>query len=143
METWPDFEGWAEVKVISKRKISKRYDALPFISIDAQRDIHQELREKTSYIGKVLSSIEYDEKDVEELEKMVADINEKAVAKSEPLSELKTHLDSLSQSFEGNGQTEITPFPKKIRDLSKRFTVHFGEHASNSFSMEYLSLIHI
>jgi putative ATP-dependent endonuclease of OLD family len=137
METWPDFEGWADVKVISKRQIRKRYDALPFISIDAQRDIHQELREKTSYIGKVLSSIEYDEKDVEELEKMVADINEKAVAKSEPLSELKTHLDSLSQSFEGNGQTEITPFPKKIRDLSKRFTVHFGEHASNSFSMEY------
>ncbi len=137
METWPDFEGWADVKVISKRQIRKRYDALPFISIDAQRDIHQELREKTSYIGKVLSSIEYDEKDVEELEKMVSDINEKAVAKSEPLSELKTHLDSLSQSFEGNGQTEITPFPKKIRDLSKRFTVHFGEHANNSFSMEY------
>jgi|TARA_B100000700_G_scaffold236882_1_gene262932 putative ATP-dependent endonuclease of OLD family len=137
METWPDFDGWSDVKVISKRQIRKRYDALPFISIDAQRDIHQELREKTSYIGKVLSSIEYDENDVDELEKMVADINEKAVAKSEPLSELKTHLDSLSQSFEGNGQTEITPFPKKIRDLSKRFTVHFGEQASNSFSMEY------
>ena len=53
------------------------------------------------------------------------------------MSELKIHLDTLSQSFEGSGQTDITPFPKKIRDLSKRFTVHFGENESNSFSMEY------
>jgi putative ATP-dependent endonuclease of OLD family len=35
------------------------------------------------------------------------------------------------------GQTDITPFPKKIRDLSKRFSIHFGDSASSSFSMEY------
>ncbi|MCG6200036.1 ATP-dependent nuclease [Psychromonas antarctica] len=137
LEAWPEFDGWIDVKTIAKRQIRKRFDALPFISIDAQRDIHQELREKTSYIGKVLASVEYDDEDVKELEKMVADINEKAIVKSEPLSELKTHLDALSQSFEGSGQTDITPFPKKIRDLSKRFTVHFGENEGNSFSMEY------
>ncbi|SMG63255.1 ATP-dependent endonuclease of the OLD family [methanotrophic bacterial endosymbiont of Bathymodiolus sp.] len=137
MESWPDSDGWANVKIIPNRQIRKRFDAIPFISIDAQRDIHQELREKNSYISRVLSSIQYDEKDVEELERLVSDINEKAVAKSESLLELKNHLDSLSQSFEGSGQTEITPFPKKIRDLSKRFTVHFGDQESNSFSMEY------
>lgn len=137
LDTWPEFSVWMSVKTISKRQIRKRFDALPFISIDAQRDIHQELREKTSYIGRVLASVEYDENDVEELERMVADINEKAISKSEPLSELKNHLDTLSQSFKGNGQTDITPFPKKIRDLSKRFTVHFGENENNSFSMEY------
>jgi putative ATP-dependent endonuclease of OLD family len=137
LESWPDSDGWANVKIIPNRQIRKRFDAIPFISIDAQRDIHQELREKNSYISRALSSIQYDEKDVEELERLVSDINEKAVAKSESLLELKNHLDSLSQSFEGSGQTEITPFPKKIRDLSKRFTVHFGDQESNSFSMEY------
>ncbi|EKB27378.1 ATP-dependent nuclease [Aeromonas caviae] len=137
LDTWPEFSVWMSVNTISKRQIRKRFDALPFISIDAQRDIHQELREKTSYIGRVLASVEYDDEDVKELERMVADINEKAISKSEPLSELKIHLDTLSQSFEGNGQTDITPFPKKIRDLSKRFTVHFGENENNSFSMEY------
>jgi len=50
---------------------------------------------------------------------------------------LKIHLDNLNQSFEGSGQTELTPFPKKIRDLVKRFSVHFGETEKNSFSMEY------
>lgn len=137
LEAWPAYEGWTEVRTISGRQLRKRFDALPFISIDAQRDIHQELREKTSYIGKVLSSVEYDAADVEELERMVADINEKAIESSESLSQLKAHLDNLSQSFEGNGQTDITPFPKKIRDLSKRFTVHFGENERNTFSMEY------
>jgi putative ATP-dependent endonuclease of OLD family len=137
LEAWPEYAVWTEVKTISGRQLRNRFDALPFISIEAQRDIHQELREKTSYIGKVLSSVEYDAEDVEELERMLVNINEKAVGKSEPLSQLKVHLDTLSQSFEGNGQTDITPFPKKIRDLSKRFTVHFGENERNSFSMEY------
>jgi len=137
MESWPEFKDWTEVKTLTKRTIRSRFNFLPFISIDAQRDIHQELREKSSFIGKVLASIDYEDDDVIEIERMVSDINDKAVAKSEPLSELKTHLDTLSQSFAGSGKTEVTPFPKKIRDLSKQFTIHFGEKESNSFSMEY------
>ncbi|MCG8043011.1 MAG: AAA family ATPase [Candidatus Thiodiazotropha endolucinida] len=53
------------------------------------------------------------------------------------MKQLKDQLDNLNQSFDGSGQTELTPFPKKIRDLSKRFSVHFGESDKNSFSMEY------
>jgi hypothetical protein len=52
-----------------------------------------------------------------------AELNESAIDKSTVLSDLKTHLDTLSQSFEGQGQAEITPFPKKIRDLAKRFSI--------------------
>lgn len=137
MAAWPDFEGWQSVKVPSKQKVNKRFDSMPFISIDAQRDIHQELREKSSFVGKVLSSIEYDDGDIASLEKMISEINEAAVAKSEPLVSLKKQLESLNDSFEGSGHADITPFPKKIRDLSKRFTVHYGEKESNSFSMEY------
>ncbi|MEX6281315.1 ATP-dependent nuclease [Providencia hangzhouensis] len=106
------------------------------MSIDAQRDIHSELKEKTSFIGRVLSSVEYNDDDVVALENMVANINKEAI-ESEPLKQLKSHLDNLNQSFEGKGQTELTPFPKKIRDLSKRFSVHFGESDKSSFSMEY------
>ena len=101
------------------------------------RDIHQELKEKTSYIGRVLSNVEYDDEDVRQLEEMVAQINKEAVDKSQPLKGLKTHLDALNQSFQGAGQAELTPFPKKIRDLSKRFSIHFGESENTSFSMEY------
>ncbi|MEN8129152.1 MAG: AAA family ATPase [Pseudomonadota bacterium] len=137
LERWPTLADWQTEKPSAKKKLNKRFDALPFISIDAQRDIHQELKEKSSFVGRVLSSVEYDDKDVQQLEDMVAQINKEAVDKSAPLKGLKTHLDALNQSFQGAGQAELTPFPKKIRDLSKSFSVHFGESESGSFSMEY------
>jgi len=137
LSEWQAFENWTDNSVKINKKITKRIESIPFVSIDAQRDIHQELREKTSYIGKILSEIDFTSDDKDALEELIQELNESAVEKSEVLSELKTHLDSLSQSFEGQGQTDITPFPKKIRDLSKRFSVHFGDTASNSFSMEY------
>ena len=131
MESWPVCTGWEKVNF--RKKLGKRLEAVPFIPIDAQRDIHTELKEKSSFVGRVLSSVEYDDTDVAELERMVAEVNKEAIEKSEPLKRLKTHLDNLNQSFEGSGQTELTPFPKKIRDLSKRFSVNFGESDKSSF----------
>ncbi|MCJ8352308.1 AAA family ATPase [Moritella sp.] len=137
LSNWNAFDNWTNNEAKINKKMSKRIDAIPFIAIDAQRDIHQELREKTSYIGKVLSDISFESEDKVALEELIEELNQNAVDKSTVLSELKTHLDLLSQSFEGQGQTEITPFPKKLRDLSKQFSIHFGEDATNSFSMEY------
>jgi putative ATP-dependent endonuclease of OLD family len=137
LDTWAERDEWQNARVNNKNRLGKRLESAPFISIDAQRDIHNELKEKSSFVGRVLSSVEYDDKDVAELERMVAEVNKEAIDRSEPLKQLKHHLDNLNQSFEGTGQTELTPFPKKIRDLSKRFSVHFGESDKNSFSMEY------
>lgn len=137
LNAWPDRENWQNVQVNVNNRLKKRLDSIPFISIDAQRDIHNELKEKSSFVGRVLSSVEYNDADVAVLEQMVADVNREAIEKSDPLKKLRNHLDSLNQSFNGAGQTELTPFPKKIRDLSKRFSVHFGETNQNSFSMEY------
>lgn len=137
LEAWPEYKEWLNARVNLKNRIVKRFEHIPFISIDAQRDIHSELKDKSSYIGRVLSSVKYDPVDVANLESMVAEINKEAIDKSEPLKQLKTHLDCLNQSFDGSGQTELTPFPKKLRDLSKRFSVSFGDSEKNSFSMEY------
>ncbi len=137
LEKWPDFVNWRDERTSARKQIRKRFDSMPFISIDAQRDIHQELREKSSFIGKVLSSVEYEKEDIENIEQLVAAVNEEAVSKSKPLKSLKKHLEDLNKSFDSSGHAEITPFPKKIRDLSKQFTVHFGEKNANSFSMEY------
>lgn len=137
LEQWPDFQDWATLKTSTKKQLRKRFDSIPFISIDAQRDIHQELREKSSFVSKVLASVEYEQADIDKIESLVAEANKEAVKNSKPLKSLKKFLEELSESFEGSGKAEITPFPKKIRDLSKQFTVHYGENSSNSFSMEY------
>lgn len=136
MEKWPDTTAWLTEK-IKLTKLMSKFESLPFFSIDAQRDIHQELRDKSSFIGKVLAGVDYDEKEIANLEKMIEGINKEAVDKSKELQRLKNHLAQLNQTFQGAGKAEITPFPKKIRDLSKNFSVHFGETAKNTFAMEY------
>lgn len=131
---WNDFDNWFDSDTL---KLTKKLDEITFIPIDAQRDIHSEIKEKYSFIGRVLSNISYSSSEIEELEEKIAEINQNAVDKSANLTHLKTHLDKLSETTLGRGKTEIMPFPKKIRDLSKNFSLHFGDNANSSFSMEY------
>lgn len=136
LEKWPDMKTWQTEK-IKETKMANRFESMPFISIEAQRDIHQELKERSSFIGKVLSNIEYNPAEIAVLESLIKDVNDEAVDKSTVLTILKTHLEQLNESVQGTGSAEITPFPKKIRDLSKHFSLHFGDSSSGVFSMEY------
>jgi putative ATP-dependent endonuclease of OLD family len=136
LEKWPRFDTWTTEK-IKETRLTQRLSCMPFYAIDAQRDIHYELKERYSYIGRVLSNVDYSKSDVASIEDLIKAANEEAVEKSDDLKELKENLEKLNQSFQGAGDAEITPFPKKIRDLSKHFTVHFGSGSNGSFSMEY------
>lgn len=136
LDQWVD-DAWVDVPVAAKNRFSGKLRAIQYVSIDAQRDLHSELKERSSFIGKVLSTVEYDSADIADLEGMIKEVNQQAIDKSEPLTTLKKHLNSLNDSFDGEGKAELSPFPKKVRDLSKRFSVHFGQNESNSFSMEY------
>jgi putative ATP-dependent endonuclease of the OLD family len=136
LREWTDFDNWRTENVESPKTFA-RLTSILFISIDAQRDIHQEIREKSSLVGKILSSIKYDEAEVNILEELIEEVNDLAISKSGELTSLKTNLGKLSQSFEISGKAEITPFPLKIRDLSKYFSAHFGESENSTFSMEY------
>ncbi len=137
LNQWAPFSSWKNEQPRNENRISLGFETIPFIAVDAQRDIHQELRDRTSFVGKILSAVQYENTDVTELETKIAAINKKAVTKSEPLRILKNQLDTLNQYLEGNGLAEITPFPKKMRDLAKRFSIHFGESDESLFSMEY------
>lgn len=136
LESWPLIDNWTTA-IIKETKLNTRISSVPFISIEAQRDVYQELKEKSSFVGKVLSSIEYQRSDIVALEELIKEVNDAAVDKSASLQSLKTHLNKLNHAVGGAGGAEVTPFPKKLRDLSKHFSVHFGEGANTSFSMEY------
>ncbi|MBS9388777.1 MAG: AAA family ATPase [Dolichospermum sp. WA123] len=135
LKKWTDVNKWETEKI--KQSKFNRFLSIPFIAIEAQRDIHQELKEKYSWIGKVLSNIQYEDNEIATLESLIEGVNSEAVSKSQELITLKTNLQRLNKSFEGSNNVEITPFPKKIRDLSKHFSVHFGESTANTFPMEY------
>ncbi len=136
LETWPDLSDWRTAKN-KETPIPNRLLNMPFISVEAQRDVYQELRDKSSFIGRILSHIEYDETEIGALEELIGEVNQQAINKSQVLKEFKANLEKLKQPFQDTGNVEITPFPKKLRDLSKHFSIYFGEDKNRVFSMEY------
>lgn len=138
MQRWPHFNTWQNEKMREKDKMRHRMTQnVLFISVEAQRDIYHELRDKASFAGRILSDIKYSKTDMDKIEQQIQEINQEAVKKSQILDNFKDHLKELSQSFQGKGDVEISPFPKKIRDLTKHFSIHFGEKDTGIFSMEY------
>ena len=90
--------------------------------MDAQRDILEDTKLRNSYLGKMLSKIEYSTDDIKDIEKQIELLNKKAVSSSHILSNIKTSLKELDTAMDTHSEgIEITPFTKKIRDLNKGF----------------------
>ncbi len=113
------------------------YDEVNFFYLDAQRDILDDMKVRNSYLGKMISKIEYSKEDVTKIEKQIKELNEHAVNSSDILSNIKTTLKELDSAMDTSSEgVEITPFTKKIRDLNKGLSIHYSDN-KDSFSMEY------
>lgn len=139
LKEWPDFEGddrhWFDSD--NDNKTSFRFDELPFFYMDAQRDILEDTKLRSSYLGKMLSKIEYSKDDIKEIEDQIEILNNKAVSSSDILSNIKDTLKGLDSAMDSHSDgIEITPFTKKIRDLNKGLTIYYSDN-QDSFSMEY------
>ncbi|MCP4552267.1 MAG: AAA family ATPase [Bacteroidetes bacterium] len=135
-QEWSDFKNEAnEFWYQSDNGIEKsfHFDEIPFFYIDAQRDIIEDIKVRNSYLGKMLSKIEYSKDDVTAIEKQIEELNEQAVESSPILLNIETTLKELDTAMDNtdNG-VDITPFPKKVRDLNKGVSIQYSD-----FSMEY------
>lgn len=136
---WPEFKhndaDW--FGVANGKKTSFYFDEVPFYYMDAQRDILEDIKLRNSYLGKMLSKIEYSSKDIEDIEEQIKLLNDKAVSSSDILSNIKTTLKELDSAMDTRSEgVEITPFTKKIRDLNKGLTIYYSDR-HDSFPMEY------
>lgn len=142
LENWVDFKFGDEPKkywyeLENSKQNSFRFDEIPFFYMDAQRDILEDIKLKSSYIGKMLSKIEYTPEDILHIEAQLESLNQSAVEKSNILTIVKTALTELNSAMDSqSGGVEITPFTKKIRDLNKGLTINYGD-GENSFLMDY------
>ena len=85
----------------------------------------------------MISKIEYSEDDIIEIENQIKEINDKAVEKSDILSNIKSTLKELDTAMDTSSDgVDITPFTKKVRDLNKGLSIYYTDNKS-SFSMEY------
>ena len=138
-QNWPEFKQddtkWHDTK--NGNKMSFHFDEVPFFYMDAQRDILEDTKLRSSYLGKMLSKIEYSKEAIKEIEAQIKSLNEKAVSSSNILSNIKTTLKELDTAMDTRSEgIEITPFTKKIRDLNKGLTIYYTD-SQDSFSMEY------
>ena len=74
LQVWPEFiqddVNWFDNE--NGKKKSFHFDEIPFFYMDAQRDILEDTKLRNSYLGKMLSKIEYSEEDIKEIEKQIA-----------------------------------------------------------------------
>ena len=138
LQDWPEFKqddaNWFDIE--NGNKTSFHFDEVPFYYMDAQRDILEDTKLRKSYLGRMLSKIEYSEDDIKEIEKQIKLLNEKAVSRNEILSNIKTTLKELDTAMDTRSEgIEITPFTKKIRDLNKGLTIYYTDQ-KEPFPME-------
>ncbi len=137
---WPPFENKSHVfwyQTENGKEKTFNYDEVPFFYMDAQRDILEDMKARNSYLGKMISKIEYSKEDVKIIEQQIKELNEQAVSGSSILSNIKATLKELDSAMDTSSEgVEITPFTKKIRDLNKGLSIHYSDK-KDSFSMEY------
>ena len=132
-------ENWETPNINPQTDIlTASFEKLPLYFIDAQRDIIDDLRNKTSYFGRLSSQINYEQSALQSIEEQLATLNEDAVTNSDVMSHLKDKLKELNAALQSNKENvEITPFPKKVRDLHKTMKIHFQDGDSDVFELDY------
>lgn len=137
---WPPFENESHVfwyQAENGKEKAFNYDEVPFFYMDAQRDILEDMKARNSYLGKMISKIEYSKEDVKIIEQQIKELNEQAVSGSSILSNIKATLKELDSAMDTSSEgVEITPFTKKIRDLNKGLSIYYSDK-KDSFPMEY------
>ena len=136
LNTWDPSEDKEWKDIVGKEK-SFSFDEIPFFYIDAQRDIIEDIKVRSSFLGKILSDVKYSSEDIAALEELISEVNEQAIEKSPVLQTIQTALEGLNTALNQTaGGVEITPFAKRIRDLNKGLSIHYSD-GGNSFTMDY------
>jgi len=138
LKEWNPVEGttWQEIKT---SKTNTNIEQIPFFYIEAQRDVVDDMKQRTSYLGKILSDVSsaYNEDEIKSLENMIESLNREAVGNSNILRTIQEALEGVDSAMDrGSSKIAITPFSKKIRDLNKNISIHYGEY-ENVFTMDY------
>lgn len=136
IDEWGDFQNEVNEYWYQKdydNSLSFYFDEIPFFYLDANRDILEDLKSKTSFLGKILSSINYNDRDKEIIEELIKELNKETIDKSDVLTNLHKTLEELDTAMDNpNNTVDITPFTKKLRDLNKGIKINYSQ-----FSMEY------
>jgi putative ATP-dependent endonuclease of OLD family len=145
LQNWEDFKtineegeiisAWKNTKTLGKINIK---DSIPLFFVDAQRDIQLDLKDRSSYLGKLTERLEIDDLQIKSIETQLNILNSHIVDKSPILEHLKTTLLELSKTVNSQGTgVEISPISKKLRDIGRNLNIHFKDTDKESLPLDY------
>lgn len=132
---WPDSDKVEDYSDYKKGSIRESLlSSIPVFYMDAQRDIVSEMKERGSYFGKMVSDVDLSDLEIEEIEKILNDINETIIDKSGVLKHLSGTLEKISGAVKSSDDSiKINPVSRKIRDLNRGIDISFQDYKSESF----------
>lgn len=136
IDEWEEFEDadgdyWFDIEYDNEQNYY--FEEIPFFYLEANRDILEDIKSKSSYLGRILSSLEFSETDKAKIETLISQLNSTTIEGSDVLTELQSTLEELDTAMDNpNNSVQLTPFTKKIRDLNKGIRINYSE-----FSMDY------
>lgn len=135
LKRWEDFSNWQDLK--NEGTVIGRFDTIPLIFIDAQRDIQSDLKDRFSYLGKLTDKPNIPKVEKDTLEQKLNELNNDIVAKSDTLSHLRIKLLELNKTVNAQGTgVEISPINKSIRDIGRNLNINFQDTNTQSFPLE-------
>lgn len=137
LKKWPtDF---SDSTVSKNRPVSRKLlEVVPLEFMDAQRDLCDDIVDRSSFWRKMVESISLPEQQIKEIEKILNEINENIVNSSEALRYLKEKLELLTQTINSpRSNVNIAPLTRKVRDLSRGVDVHLQSSDDGGFPLSY------
>lgn len=137
LKKWPSFDHWLEPNNEDSR-LSK-LESIPLIFVDAQRDIHADLRDRNSFLGKLTNKPDIDPDKIAFIENQIKELNNEIIDGSANLRKLREKLKDLNKTVFSKGAegVEISPVNKKIRDIGRNLNINFNDIGTQSFPLEY------
>jgi len=138
LKEWLPFRNWIDVSNEETGRLQK-IETIPLIFVDAQRDIQLDLKDRTSFLGKLTNKPNIDSSIIEALEQQINSLNEDIINGSSNLQNLREKLQELNKTVNISGGTgvEILPVNKKIRDIGRNLNINFKDSSGPSFPLEY------
>ncbi|MFH1028738.1 MAG: AAA family ATPase [Pseudomonadota bacterium] len=135
LNDWRDGKDWLSTP--EKQRLRGRFEQVVAFLMDAQRDVVGDLRNRTSYIGRLLTKVEISPDAVKEIEDRLSALNADIVARSAVLNHVRESLSELNRTVPSYGKgVEITPVSKKLRDITKGLDVQFSDSEVSAFPLE-------
>lgn len=137
LKEWLPFENWTEDSNEDKRL--QKLESIPLIFVDAQRDIQADLKDRSSFLGKMTNKPDIKSEDIGQIEKQINELNKAIIEGSSNLKKLQNNLKDLNKTVysSGNDGVEISPINKKIRDIGRNLNINFNDTGTQSFPLEY------